>query len=125
MNGHIPFAGQRDLGTYTPVQLFAGSADVVTDSFPVGATMAQYQVFAVNAAGAAVPHNPAANDGTEKAVGITAFAVTYSAQTPSHVSGYIGGDFNHEALVWHADTDTLAERKAAFLRTNIAIKKLV
>lgn len=123
MSGYIPFAGQRDLGTYTPVQLHAGSADIVTDNFPVGATMAQYQVFAVNAAGAAVPHNPAASDGTEKAVGITCYAVV--SGTDANVAGYIGGDFNHEALVWNAATDTLAERKAAFLRTNIAIKKLV
>lgn len=123
MSGHIPFAGQRDLGTYSPVQLFAGSSDIVTDNFPVGADLVQYQVFAVNAAGAAVPHDPTANDGTEKAVGITAYAAKLSAG--GNVAGYIGGDFNHEALVWHTSLDTLAERKAAFLRTNIAIKKLV
>lgn len=123
MQSYIPTAGNRDLGTFTPVELFAGSADVVTDTFPVGADLETYQVFAVNAAGAAVPHDPTASDGTEKAVGITCFAVTLSAG--GHVSGYIGGDFNHEALKWHASLDTLAERKAAFLRTNIAIKSLI
>lgn len=123
MNGHTPFAGNVDLGTYAPVQLFAGSADVVTDSFPVGADLAQYQVFAVNAAGAAVPHDPTASDGTENAVGITLYAVTLSAG--GHVAGYIGGDFNHEVLVWHSSLDSLAKRKAAFLRTNIAVKSLL
>ena len=123
MNGHTPFAGNVDLGTYSPVHLFAGSADIVTDNFPVGASLAQYQVFAVNAAGAAVPHDPTASDGTEKAVGITLYAVTLSAG--GNVAGYIGGDFNHEVLVWHASLDTLAKRKAAFLRTNIAIKSLL
>ena len=123
MNGHTPFAGNVDLGTYSPVHLFAGSADIVTDNFPVGANLAQYQVFAVNAAGAAVPHDPTASDGTEKAVGITLYAVTQSAG--GNVAGYIGGDFNHEVLVWHASLDTLAKRKAAFLRTNIAIKSLL
>ena len=123
MNGHTPFAGNVDLGTYSPVHLFAGSADIVTDNFPVGANLAQYQVFAVNAAGAAVPHDPTASDGTEKAVGITLYAVTLSAG--GNVAGYIGGDFNHEVLVWHASLDTLAKRKAAFLRTNIAIKSLL
>ena len=123
MNGHTPFAGNVDLGTYSPVHLFAGSADIVTDHFPVGATLAQYQVFAVNAAGAAVPHDPTASDGTEKAVGITLYAVTQSAG--GNVAGYIGGDFNHEVLVWHSSLDTLAKRKAAFLRTNIAIKSLL
>ena len=123
MNGHTPFAGNVDLGTYSPVHLFAGSADIVTDNFPVGASLAQYQVFAVNAAGAAVPHDPTASDGTEKAVGITLYAVTQSAG--GNVAGYIGGDFNHEVLVWHASLDTLAKRKAAFLRTNIAIKSLL
>ena len=123
MNGHTPFAGNVDLGTYSPVHLFAGSADIVTDHFPVGASLAQYQVFAVNAAGAAVPHDPTASDGTEKAVGITLYAVTQSAG--GNVAGYIGGDFNHEVLVWHSSLDTLAKRKAAFLRTNIAIKSLL
>lgn len=123
MNGHTPFAGNVDLGSYAPVQLFAGSADVVTDTFPVGGDLAQYQVFAVNSAGKAVPHDPTKSDGTEKAVGITLFAVTLSAG--GNVSGYIGGDFNHEVLVWHSSLDTLAKRKAAFLRTNIAIKSLL
>lgn len=123
MNGHTPFAGNVDLGSYAPVQLFAGSADVVTDTFPVGADLAQYQVFAVNAAGGAVPHDPTASDGTEKAVGITLYAVTLA--NAGNVTGYIGGDFNHEVLVWHASLDTLAKRKAAFLRTNIAIKSLL
>lgn len=123
MNGHTPFAGNVDLGSYQPVHLFAGSADIVTDRFPVGADLAQYQVFAVNSAGKAVPHDPTKSDGTEKAVGITLFAVTLSAG--GNVSGYIGGDFNHEVLVWHSSLDTLAKRKAAFLRTNIAIKSLL
>ena len=123
MNGHTPFAGNVDLGSYQPVHLFAGSADIVTDRFPVGADLAQYQVFAVNSAGKAVPHDPTTSDGTEKAVGITLFAVTLSAG--GNVSGYIGGDFNHEVLVWHSSIDTLAKRKAAFLRTNIAIKSLL
>ena len=123
MNGHTPFAGNVDLGSYQPVHLFAGSADIVTDRFPVGADLAQYQVFAVNSAGKAVPHDPTQSDGTEKAVGITLFAVTLSAG--GNVSGYIGGDFNHEVLVWHSSLDTLAKRKAAFLRTNIAIKSLL
>ena len=123
MNGHTPLAGNVDLGAYSPVQLFAGSADIVTGNFPVGANLAQYQVFAVNAAGKAVPHAPAAADGTEKAVGITLYAVTLSAG--GNVAGYIGGDFNHEVLVWDASLDTLAKRKAAFLRTNIAVKSLL
>ena len=41
------------------------------------------------------------------------------------MAGYIGGDFNHEVLVWDASLDTLAKRKDAFLRTNIAIKSLL
>ena len=84
MNGHTPFAGNVDLGSYQPVHLFAGSADIVTDRFPVGADLAQYQVFAVNSAGKAVPHDPTKSDGTEKAVGITLFAVTLSAGGNEH-----------------------------------------
>lgn len=118
----MKLAGNRDLGTHTPFQLFAGEAEIVTGSYPVGADLSQYQVFAVNAAGAAVPVAPAANDGTQIAVGVTAQAATVAQ---GNVPVYESGHFNHEALVWPAAWDTYAERKAAFARTTIKIGRLV
>ena len=118
----MKLAGNRDLGTYTPTQLFAGESEIVTGNYPVGADLAQYQVFAVNASGNAVPVAPAETDGTQIAVGVTAQAATVAQ---GNVPVYEAGYFNHEVLVWPAAWDTLAERKAAFARTTIKIGQLV
>lgn len=111
-------AGNVDLGTHLPTHLFAGEAPIITDTFLVGADLEEYQVFALNASGEAVPHNPTAiADSPELvAVGITCFAV--DATTMDNVSGYVGGFFNHETLVWHASLTTLAQRKAVFGSTS-------
>lgn len=111
-------AGNVDLGTHLPTHLFAGEAPIITDTFSVGADLEEYQVFALNASGQAVPHNPAALEGAPEliAVGISCFAV--DSATMSDVSGYVGGFFNHEALVWDASLTTLAQRKAVFGSTS-------
>jgi hypothetical protein len=38
---------------------------------------------------------------------------------------YSGGSFNHEALVWPAADDTLAERRVAFNGSNINVASLL
>lgn len=108
-------AGNADLGTYVPFNLFAGEAKIITESFDVGADLDEFQVFALNAAGAAVPHDPVTDPDAPEAtaVGITCFAVLAASQPK--VSGYTGGFFNHEALVWHASLTTLIQRRSAFL----------
>lgn len=114
-------AGNRDLGEYKPVQIYAGSSDIVHQSGTAGAELKQYQVIARNAAGKIVPHNPAAEDSAKEAIGVTLLAV----KDTQSVSFIVGGTLNHEALVWDATLTTLAQRQAAFDRTNITIEFLV
>jgi hypothetical protein len=119
-------AANRDVGTYTPFQLFAGEVDPVTTDYPCAAatTLEKYRVVGVIAAtGLIVPHDPAASDGSQFAVGI---ACQPKAATTGNkqVSIYVAGCFNHAALVWNAATDTVAERKAAFARTPILIEEI-
>ncbi len=59
-----------------------------------------------------------------KAIGVTlepVAAVEESVNCPY----YSGGIFNHEALVWPAADDTLAERRAAFNGSNINVASLL
>lgn len=125
-------AGNGDLGSWAPTQLFAGEGDVITDGGLFGADVEIYQVIAKNAAGAFVPHDPTATTGagtTEDptvpapqsvAIGIAAQPVKSGDSGPY----YLAGVFNHAALKWHASLDTLAKRQAVFDRTNIHIGNL-
>lgn len=122
-------AGNGDLGSWGPTQIFAGEADIVTEGGAAGADIEIYQVIAKNAAGAMVPHDPTATTGTSPdevpapqsvAIGIAA----QPAKSGQNVPYYIGGVFNHAALGWHASLDTLAKRQAVFDRTNIHIGNL-
>jgi len=48
------------------------------------------------------------------------------AATPGvFVPIFISGGFNHEALVWHANLDTLAKRQAAFAGTPVYVQQLL
>lgn len=133
------------LGTFTPEQLFAGECEIVTDHALVAdeKNLAKYTVVAKNAAGQLVAWNPGqadiavaggAVDQTTKApetfaVGILAQPMdTTDATGTSEATNcpfFVGGYFNHAALVWPAAADTFAERVAAFERTNIRIGALL
>lgn len=117
-------AAYTDLGSYTPTQLFAGDAPIVTTDYPCAAAtvLAKYQVVAI-VADKLVAHNPGASDGSQIAVGITCQAKA-AQSADKQVTIYRAGCFNHAALVWHTDSDTLAERKAAFVRTPIVIEQI-
>ena len=108
-------AGNIDLGSHAPVELFAGAAPIITNSRPIAADVQEYQVVALNAAGAIVPHAPAAGDTTAVAVGVSCYAAV--AADNDAVSIYEGAFFNHEALVWDATLTTLAQRRAVFSAT--------
>lgn len=109
-------------GSNTDPDLFAGESPVVTTSLPLAAStaVARYQVLAKNSSGNLVLHAPAATDGTEIAICIAVEAVASSGSV-QNIPVFTAGFFNHEMLVWHADTNTLAERRAAFDRTMIQI----
>ncbi len=119
-------AANTDVGSYTPFQLFAGEAKIVTQDYPVAAAtvLQKYQVVGVvTATGLLVPHDPAASDGSQNAVGITCQPKAAGSAQKNHPI-YVGGCFNAAALVWNAATDTMPERRAAFARTPIVIEHI-
>lgn len=126
MNTDDLAGGQTLLGSTAPEELLAGEAKLVTDWAPVttgeGVTFSKFEVFALNSAGSVVKYNPAASDTTATPVGILAQPI--AAETTTKVPYFVGGFFNHAALVWPASLTTLAARKEVFLRTPIEIGEL-
>lgn len=59
-----------------------------------------------------------------KAIGVTLEPIA-AVSAPVDCPYYSGGIFNHEALVWPAADDTLAERRAAFNGSNINVASLL
>jgi hypothetical protein len=118
-------AGSGTEGSYVPFQLFAGEKDVTTDhgNVAINTTLPKYQVIAFDTSGNIVKHAPAASDSTNKAIGVLAQPIV-TGSTVASAPYYTAGFFNHDALVWAAATDTLAERKAAFVGTEIQIGTL-
>jgi hypothetical protein len=120
-------AGNGTLGSFTEEQLFSGEADIVTDSAEVPAelNLPKYTVLMKNAGGQIVAWDGAAPN----AVGILAQPLDTTAATGTGVATdapfFKGGVFNPLALVWPAGADTLAERVAAFERTNVVIRRLL
>lgn len=118
-------AGNGDLGSWEPTQIFAGESDIVTDGGACGAAVTIYQVVAKNAAGAIVPHDPTAKDGENPAPQATAIGIAAQpSENGKNIPYYIGGVFNHAALTWHSSLDTLAKRQAVFERTNLHVTNL-
>lgn len=110
--------GIESVGSFEPLQLWAGEMPIITDHGTAkdGTTLAKYAVVARDAQGFLVAHDPAGTAGTASnaiAVGILAQPVAASGANVD-VPMFVGGFFNHEALVWNAATDTLAERVAVF-----------
>lgn len=101
---------------YTPEQLYAGEAPIVTNWAPALADLVKYQVVLLTPTGLA---ETGEFDGTVPAV-ITA----QPALTGQNCPYFAGGAFNHEMLVWPAALDTLAKRKAFFGGTPIQVYAL-
>jgi hypothetical protein len=117
-------AGDTTLGTYTPVQLYAGEAPIVTFNYKTaaGVTLAKYEVFAVNSSGDAIKFDPAGSAPANKAVSIAMQPAAAASSFPNIQAGAI----NHEALVWPASgIATYALRRAAFQGTPIHIMRLL
>lgn len=112
-------AGGTVEGTYAYNQLFAGDQDdVITEEAVVvaGQNLAKYTVVGrIAASGKLAVYNPAAVDGTEKAIGILTQAANAVADT--RVAIFTAGFFNHTALVWPAGVATLLARQDAFRAT--------
>ena len=101
-------AGNGSLGSYNPVEVFAGELDIVSDSLPFegGQTIAQYQVLGYNAAGNLVPWDPTAVTTDDPPVpapqatiaAIAAQPITTAAATPARGPVWTGGYFNFAIL---------------------------
>lgn len=103
-----------------------GSKNVHTRPVTIasGQVLAAFTVMAISAASnKAVPHDPTSADaGIKKALFILPHAI--DTTLGDKVEPVIdGGDYNPEALIWHAETDTNDERIAAFAGTDISMIK--
>jgi len=87
------------------------------------------KVFATGANGAVSGATLSAGATSEgRALGILTHAMNTSVtglNRSAFCPYYIGGIFNHEALVWPAGVDTLAARKAAFEGSNLNVERVL
>lgn len=113
-----------ETGSYTPNELFAGDADLVTNVYTVAAsvTLAANSVVALNTSNELVEWVPGAADSTATPVGITAEAIDTTAGAAEHPI-YVGGYFNTDAINWPG-TATAAQIESAFVGTNITHRAL-
>ena len=127
MTNFGPIAGYVARTDTNSIQLYAGEADIVSTqgALVTGTAYVGGQVLGrVTASGLFAKHNPAASDGSEKAIAILAYDVATPTAGKKEAI-YVGGVFNMDALTWHASTDTDLERAAAFDGTNIVAQKLL
>jgi len=107
-----------ETNTYTPPELFAGDAQVITNAHTFATTLdLPINSIVAFAGDELVEWAPTATDGTEVAVGITCEAVDTTAGAAINPI-YEGGYFNTDALNWPTGTTT-AQKRAAFIGTNI------
>jgi len=134
-------AGNFDLGTRSPNQLYSGESDIVTGPglYAAGFIFARYQVLARNVAGALVPLDTTQTDGRQNAVAIAAEYLNTTAAVGAAGDGltvpvmggavdtlsetYTGGVFNPDMLVWPAALTTLQSKIRQFDRTNIRLQR--
>ncbi len=113
-------AGYEAIGTYSPDQLYAGEADIVTTQGEIPAAQAafaQYALVSTDAAG-----NIVAFDGTN-VYGVLPHAMPDAAivqDTPV----IIGGVLNFDVIVGHALTYGALRTMAARSNSNLVFQKL-
>jgi hypothetical protein len=98
-------SGETALGTFTPVQLYAGEAPIITNDYELTANVAKYQICQLDATGKVVPA------GTASAVGY--IIASQAGVAGDRIAFFEGGFFNHEALNgWPAGATTFEARRA-------------
>lgn len=130
---NIPYSGVGIAGFETgdgfaQAELFNSAIPhPVTEDFPVGesTSLPAFSVVGLNAAGSLVL---AQTSGTAVVpIGVTTAPVATEAGQTDRIAIYRAGNFNPDALTWHADFNTDAKRAAAFrgapAPTNIVIRK--
>ena len=111
---------------FTLEQLFAGTADVITQPITVisGQNLVQYTVLGkITASNKFKVCDTAAVDGSQVAVAILVHATDASGGDKASTA-YFAGDFNQEQLFWHASFTTDLQKQRSFDLSNIAIHKL-
>jgi hypothetical protein len=121
----VKLAGNETVGTWSPTELYAGEADVVTTQGVVSSTngaLAEFTVVAL-VGGELVAYNKEGTDGSEVPYGVLPHAIPDSASDQDSPV-IIGGVLNFDVLV--ADGQTYAGLQAAFAagNSNIVIQKL-
>lgn len=109
----------NESNSYTPPELFAGPADIVTNAHTVktGLTLAANSVVAFDLSNELIEWVPGAGDSTGVAVGITCEAIDTTGGAAVHPI-YEGGYFNTDAIQWPGGA-TAAQKQSAFAGTNI------
>lgn len=118
-------AGYAVEGTYSPDQLYAGEADIVTTQgvIPIAAAaMVQYQVVA-NVGGVLVLYNKEGVDGSEVPYGVLPHAIP-NAAVDQDTPVIVGGVLNFDVLVADAATYQVLREAFAKSNSNIVIQKL-
>lgn len=111
-------AGYKDEGTFPgPAHLFTGDAEVLGDSAPALANIAQYQICVLLPTGV-TPYVPATHTTAAPNKLVIAQVAVLSGQRAPY---WTHGDFNHNLLGWPASLNTFALRKEAVLGSGIRI----
>jgi hypothetical protein len=133
MATNIPYAGAGIAGyevsdSFAQQELFNSSIPLpVTEDFNVGpsTTLAAFAVVGLDATGNLVMAKTSAT--AVVPIGITTVAVATAAGQNDRIAVYRAGNFNPDALTWHTDYATDAQKAAAFrgspTPTNIVIRK--
>jgi len=123
-----PVAASYATESFTPSGDLAGTSDIITQTAVIASgvgTVVYLQALGrVTTGGKLKKHNPGASTGEEVAMALAAYAVD---ATSGDVTCQVitAGEFSMDAITWHADTDTEAEKLAAFGPTSaIKVKKL-
>jgi hypothetical protein len=119
-----PNTASRSVESFAPGHVYAGISDVLTaPATLVAGTYTYLQVLGrVTATGKLTAHNPGAADGSQNAVALCAFPAVYAADATPEV--IVSGEFNIEALTFHASVTTNAAKLATFpIGSTIVLKK--
>lgn len=109
-------AGNRNLGTMAaPFQLFAGEAEVITDSAPALAAVTKYQVLALTNTGV-TPFVAGTHTGQQAVI-----SAVDQATVGGTVPYYQSGRFIAAALIWPATINTLALQKALLIGSGLSL----
>lgn len=96
--------GRTVLGSFTPVQLFAGESKITTTDYVTAIAVTKYQVCSVNSSGQVVAF--------DAALGNIVIASQDAPIVGDSIAFFDGGTFNHEALTWPGTLTTYAQRRA-------------